>query len=102
MRVKIKGGTARESDPALCLSCRFAVIVRGARQRDEIVRCGRAETAITFKVTSCTEYIDRNHPLLYHMEDIAWVLRTNARRNQIGFVRGKDLKARDRSYFDED
>ena len=40
------------------------------------------------------------------MEDIAWVLRTDARRKQIGFVRSKDLKHADRHVlnhvFDDD
>lgn len=102
MKIKINGGTAREGEPALCLSCRFATIVQGTSTKHQIVRCGRVQTSITFKVTTCTEYINSNHPSLYHMEDIAWVLRTDAKRNQIGFVRSKDLKPRERVYFDEE
>jgi len=102
MKIKINGGTAREGDPALCLSCRFATIVQGVNAAQQIVRCGRVDAAITFKVTTCTEYVNRNHPSLYHMEDIAWVLRTDPKRNQIGFVRSKDLKPRDRVFFDDD
>jgi hypothetical protein len=102
MKIKINGGTAREGEPALCLSCRFATIVQGFSAAQQIVRCGRVEAAVTFKVTTCTEYINRNHPSLYHMEDIAWVLRTDPKRNQIGFVRSKDLKPRDRIFFDEE
>lgn len=30
------------------------------------------------------------------MEDIAWILKTDARRKQIGFVQARDLKPRDR------
>src|SRR5579862_3708193 len=78
MKIKINGGTAREGEPALCLSCRFASIVQGTKPNHEIIRCSRVETNLAFKVTSCTEYINRNHPSLYHMEDIAWVLRTDA------------------------
>jgi hypothetical protein len=33
---------------------------------------------------------------VYEMEDIAWVLRTDARKNHIEFVRARDLKPRDR------
>jgi hypothetical protein len=36
------------------------------------------------------------------MEDIAWVLRIDAKRNQIGFVRSRDLKGRERFVLDED
>jgi hypothetical protein len=30
------------------------------------------------------------------MEEIAWVLRTDARKNQIGFVHARDLKPAER------
>lgn len=102
MKIKITGGTARDDEPALCLSCRFASIVQGTKATNQIIRCSRVETNLAFKVTSCTEYINRNHPSLYHMEDIAWVLRTDAKRNQIGFVRSKDLTLKDRVFFDEE
>jgi hypothetical protein len=36
------------------------------------------------------------------MEDIAWVLRTDPKRKQIGFVRGKDLPFKDRALLDDD
>jgi hypothetical protein len=102
MKIKIHGGTAREGEPALCLSCRYASIVQGTSAKHQLIRCSRIEAPITSKVTSCTEYLNRQHPSLYHMEDIAWVLRTNVKRNQIGFVRSKDLKFKDRFVLDED
>jgi hypothetical protein len=39
MRVKIRGGTASNGEPSLCLTCRFATVVKGASLRDEIVEC---------------------------------------------------------------
>jgi len=36
------------------------------------------------------------------MEEIAWVLRTDPRRNQIGFVKARELKPRDRYVLPED
>jgi len=101
-KFKIRGGTARESDPSLCLSCRFAKVVQGARANDQIVECRQLEARVTFKVTSCSEFVNHQHPSLWHMEDIAWILRTDARRRQIGFVRAKDLKFPDRHLLDED
>lgn len=101
MKIKVRGGTARESDPSLCLSCRFAKVVQGQRSRDEIVECGQLEVRVTFKVTSCSEYVNHQHPSLWHMEDIAWILRTDAKRGQIGFVRSKDLKLADRHVLDD-
>jgi hypothetical protein len=36
------------------------------------------------------------------MEDITWVLRSDIRRKQIGFVRGRDLKHVERHVLDDD
>jgi hypothetical protein len=36
------------------------------------------------------------------MEDIAWVLRTDPKRKDIGFVRSRDLRPRERVYFEEE
>ena len=57
---------------------------------------------IRFSVASCTGYSDRSLPSLYDLEDVAWVLRSDARTKKIGFVRARDLKAADRHVLDED
>ena len=101
MRINVHGGTARGDEPSLCLTCRYASIVQGTTAGDRIVRCSRIEAGITFKVTSCTDFLSKQHPSLYYMEDIAWVLRTDVRRGQIGFVRSKDLKVSERFVLDE-
>jgi hypothetical protein len=62
MRIKIQGGTASNGEPSLCLTCRFATIVKGASLRDEIVECSQlsyGRNRVTFPVTLCTEYSDR-------------------------------------------
>ena len=51
---------------------------------------------IPFPVRYCSGYSDRRHPAIHEMEDIAWVLRTDARRKGIGFVQARSLKPRDR------
>ncbi len=102
MKIKIHGGTAREGESSLCLSCRYASVVSGTSARHTLIRCSRVESPICFKVTSCTEYMNRQHPSLYHMEDIAWILRTDTKRKQVGFVRSKDLKVRERLFVDEE
>jgi hypothetical protein len=102
MKIRIKGGTASESEASLCLSCRFAKVVLGRRLDEQIVGCGQLRAQVTFKVTSCSEYVHRQHPSLWHMEDIAWVLRTDKRRNQIGFVRARDLKLSERHVLDDE
>jgi hypothetical protein len=47
-------------------------------------------------VISCSGYSDRRQPSLREMEEIAWVLRTDARKKRIGFVHARDLKPRER------
>lgn len=105
MRIKIRGGTACEEDAPLCHTCRHATVVKGARLRDEIIECGMLNyqhNRITFPVTFCTDYVNRQHPTIREMEEIAWVLRTDARRHRVGFVHPKKLRARDRYVLDEE
>lgn len=74
-------------------------MIRGRSLQEEIVECAKLASGhgrIPFPVTHCTEYLDHNHPSLYDMESIAWVLRTDASRRHIGFVRSRDLEPSDR------
>jgi hypothetical protein len=36
------------------------------------------------------------------MEEIAWVLRSDPKRNQVGFVRASDLKPKERCVLPDD
>jgi hypothetical protein len=104
MRIKIQGGTVQNGESSLCHTCRYGTIVRGARLRDEIVNCsllGYLHNRVTFPVTSCSDYVSRQHPGLREMEETAWILRTDAKRNRVGFVPSKALKPRDRFVLDE-
>ena len=99
MRLKIVGGTVQHGEPSLCGTCRHATVVKGTALKDEIVECGRLSTPhsrIPFPVVSCSGYSDRRQPSIREMEEIAWVLRTDARKNQIGFVHARELKPQDR------
>ena len=99
MRVKIRGGTADAGEAPLCTTCRHATIVKGTGLDHHIVECGQlayGHGRITFPVYSCSVYSDRRRPSLREMEDIAWVLRSDPRRKEIGFVRSVDLKPRER------
>ena len=103
MRVKIQGGTANHGDPFLCVTCRHATVVKGASARDELVECDcLTERRITFKVTSCTAYSDRRQASLREMEEIAWVLRSDLKKNTVGFVKASALKPRDRFVLPDD
>jgi hypothetical protein len=93
MGFKIQGSTARPGESALCINCRHSIVAAGVRLREEIVECsmlGSGYNRITFRVTNCTRYVNRQHPSIHEMEDIAWVMRTDPRRRQIGFVQPKE------------
>ena len=105
MRVKIQGGTVTEGETSLCVTCRYATIVRGARLREEIVECSElayGRGRITFAVRSCSAYSDKRRASIRAMEDIAWILRSDARKNEIGFVRASALRAKDRYVLAEE
>ena len=104
MRFKIQGGTTSDQNTSLCLSCRSATIIGGSRLSDQIISCSRLDDGnrVTFVVTSCTGYSDKSLPSLYHMEDIAWILRSDTKRKQVGFVRSRDLKFEDRHRLTDD
>ena len=44
----------------------------------------------------------RRQPTLNQIGDIAWVLRSGPKRKDIGLVRSRDLRLRERLDFDED
>ncbi len=105
MRLKIRGGTVRHDTTSLCTTCRHATVVKGTSLRDEIIECGLlsgGHNLIPFPVTSCSGYSDRRLPSLREMEDIAWVLRTDAKRKQIGFVQARELRPKDRYVLRDD
>jgi hypothetical protein len=105
MRIRIRGGTASNGEPSLCLTCRFATVVKGASLRDEIVECSQlsyGSNRITFPVTLCTEYSDRRQPSLRVMEEIAWVVRSDPKKNEVGFVKRTELTRRERFELDDD
>jgi len=105
MRFRIHGGTARTGDPPLCTTCRHATVVKGGGLDEEIVECDRlsyGRNRVRFGVTSCTEHINRTHPTVREMEEIAWVLRSDPKRNEIGFVKASELRPRDRFVLPDD
>lgn len=103
MHLKIHGGTAPGSSHSLCHTCRHATIVRGARLAEEVIECYKLNehTRITFAVKSCTKYADAAMPSLGDMEDIAWILRTDATRKQVGFIRPRDASVRWAGQFED-
>jgi hypothetical protein len=104
MRVKIQDGTATQDGPSLCVTCRYATIIRGARLGDEIIQCGElyGRSRVTFPVITCSAYSDKRRASIREMEEIAWVLRSDERKRTIGFVPASSLKPRDRYVLPEE
>lgn|SRR5262245_10776999 len=105
MNVKIRGGTVTDGDAPLCQTCRFATIVSGARLRDEFVECAALSYGyrrITFRVFRCSRYSDKRQPSLRDMESVAWILRSDPRRNEIGFIRSSKLSEEERYVLSND
>lgn len=105
MQIKIQGGTIQHDGASLCVTCRHATIIQGPGLGDRIVQCGRLygrPMGIPFPVVTCSGYSDRRQASLHEMEEIAWVLRTDPKRNRIGFVSAEERKPRDRYGLWED
>lgn len=104
MRFKVRGGTVKHGDAPLCHTCRFATVIRGVAQRDEMIECDQlsyGHQRVPFPVTFCTRYVTSQHPSIRELEEIAWVLRTDAKKNTIGFVRSADLGQKHRFILSE-
>ena len=95
MHLKVRDGTVRHDGSSLCSTCRLSTIVRGRTLDEEIVQChalSLRRTPLTFKVTSCTAYMDERLPTYMEMLEDAWILQPGSKRRAAGFVRGSDLR----------
>lgn len=104
MKVRVRGGTVNHGEPSLCSSCRFSIIVKGPKLGDEIVVCNllrHSQRQIRFPVTSCSDYVHRAQPTLWHMEEVAWVLRSSPNRKTVGFVEARRLKDDEKHVLEE-
>jgi hypothetical protein len=90
MKLKVLHGTRSSHAPRLCDTCHSGVVRRGASDSDEHIHCRMTEGEIRTYVVECSTYSDRTQPSLWDMQQIAWVLRTDSKRQKIGFVRAKE------------
>lgn len=95
MHVKVYGGTMSHSDETLCSTCSHSTITRGRSLDEEIIDChliGMGQRRITFRVTSCSAYVDARLPTMMQLMENAWVLRRGSKQRPAGFIHGKDLR----------
>jgi len=91
--IKIKDGTPQGSE-TLCVTCRWAHIVKGFSSSQVQFRCGYIwlHPPVPFPVSECTSYEDKRLPSKCDMEKIAWVLLTKKAGRTIGFVTAKQFR----------
>ena len=99
MRLTIERSTARQDGPALCLSGRHATTssARASATRSfSVAGYPKAPTeSCSFPATFCSGYVNRTPPTITEMEETAWILRSDPRKNEIGFVKASSLKLKD-------
>jgi hypothetical protein len=81
----VPGFAANHRSPALLCPLQFAASSPS-----------HANNRITFDVSTCSGYADRRQASIHEMEEIAWILRSDLKKNSVGFVKASDLKAKDR------
>ena len=95
MHIKVHGGTPLNSADSLCNTCRHSKITRGHKLDEELVICNASHleaTRITFRVSSCSHFIDQCCPSPYELMEQAWILQPPNGKRPAGFVRARDLR----------
>ena len=88
--IKVHGGTRSDADKMLCRSCHNGTVAEGPD--GTLIRCSDMGQTIRFKVTECTSYSDKGRPHLADLYRSAWILSTDKKNRQIGFLPYKKWK----------
>jgi len=81
------------------------MVIRGRKLGDEIVECSQLSyrnQRVPFPVTSCSRHLGYPQPTVRELEEIAWVLKSDPRRSQVGFVHSSKLTDDERYVLEED
>jgi hypothetical protein len=91
--IKVKDGTP-EGTQTLCVTCRWARIVKGFSSSQQEIHCGwlYRNRLVRFAVSQCSAYDDKRLPSKHDMEKIAWILMTKKAGRTIGFVTAKQFR----------
>ena len=89
----MKDGTPQGVEP-LCVTCRWAHIVKGFGASQESIRCTSLayDPPVPFPVSQCSSYDDKRIPSRRDMEQVAWVLLTKKAGRTIGFVTARQFR----------
>ena len=91
-QIKVFQGTRSADAPRLCDSCSNGIVLRGPAESEEFVYCSEMQKPVPMRVIECNRYVDRTHPPLWAMKEIAWVLQADSKKQKIGFVSAKDWR----------
>ena len=96
MNLKVLHGTPKHDAESLCRTCRNAQIMKGARESEILIKCNELGNHVKVfdQVTECSLYDDKRNPSRWDMEQLAWVLVTNQRTREVGFISAKEVKRR--------
>jgi len=91
--IRVKDG-APQGAVALCVTCRWAHIVKGFGVSQEEIRCRflMHDRPVRFPVSECNSYDNKRLPSKRDMEQIAWILLTKKAGRTIGFVTAKQFR----------
>ena len=87
----VRGGTI--SGPPLCPTCRWSRTMRGEAPSQEVLYCHQIGKSLPWQVFECKDYDDKRQPSLNDLYDQAWVLLTDRKDGQWGFVDATKYKA---------
>lgn len=96
MRLKMHNGTAR-GDEDLCKTCSAAFRRRMANSNEQITQCRVMDQVVPGPVAECSGYTDASAVSIHAMQQIAWHISTDKKRNFAGFLNPQDAmeKARE-------
>lgn len=86
------GGTPT-GDP-LCRTCRNCFQIAGQSASENIILCQKIGKTIPFEAMECSEYDDKRVASRWDMEQIAWILMSDAHTKKVGFLSQEELRKR--------
>lgn len=90
IHLKVQKGTVNSNTEDLCTTCHHAVRIQ-YDLGEARVHCSQIEGWTQgHKVVECSGYADKRLPSLSIMNRMAWVLRTDGSKKNIGFVPSKE------------
>ena len=87
----VEGGTP--TGQPLCRTCRNAHLSQGLSASSCRLYCIALPSKpieLKFEAYECTSYDDKRLPLMYQMEELAWIFKTDVKTREIGFVSPSD------------